>query len=147
MQGTVTAIHIASEYGKPVEAISEVEAVVGKGLAGDRYYGSRRQVTLVASGELDDAAEELGAARIHDGATRRNITVDLPSLPRKHGTRIEIGEVALEVWRDCAPCEVMETSVGPGARAALGDRAGVSATVVEGGIIRVGDVVRLPHSP
>lgn len=143
MQGTVTAIHIASEYGKPVEAVPEIEAVAGKGLVGDRYFGTRRQVTLVATGELDAAAEELGAARIDDGATRRNITVDLSSLPRTHGARIEIGDAALEVWRDCAPCEVMETAVGPGARLALRDRAGVSASVVVGGLIRVGDAVRL----
>lgn len=143
MHGTVTSIHIATEYGEPVEAIRQVEAVAGQGLAGDRYYGTRRQVTLVATGELDAAAVELGAERIDDGATRRNITVDLPSLPRAHGTLIEIGEVVLAVWRDCAPCEVMETSVGPGARAALRDRAGVSATVVEGGVIQVGDEVRL----
>ena len=143
MQGTVTAIHVASEYGRPVEPVADVEAVVGKGLRGDRYYGTSRQVTLVATGELSAAAAELGADRIDDGATRRNITVDLPSLPRAHGTRIEVGETVLEVWRDCAPCEVMETAVGPGARAALRDRAGVSATVVEGGVIRIGDPVRL----
>lgn len=143
MHGTVRAIHIASGYGEPVESIAEVEAVAGKGLLGDRYFGTRRQVTIVASGELTAAAAELGADRIDDGATRRNITVDVPSLPRAHGTRLEIGETVLDVWRDCAPCDVMETSVAPGARAALRDRAGVSASVVAGGIIRVGDPVRL----
>lgn len=146
MQGTVMAIHIAPEYGSPVEAVGKVEAVAGQGLRGDRYYGSRRQVTIVAAGELDTAAAELGANRIDDGATRRNITVDLPSLPRTHGTRIEVGEAVLEVWRDCAPCEVMETAVGPGARVALTGRAGVSATVVEGGVIRVGDPARVTES-
>ncbi len=83
---------------------------------------------------------------IADGATRRNLTLDLPSLPRAHGTRVEIGDTVLEVWRDCAPCEVMETSVATGARVALGDRAGVSATVVEGGVIRVGDAVLIGGS-
>ena len=143
MQGTVTAIHIAAEYGRPVEPVERVEAVAGKGLRGDRYFGSRRQVTLVAAGELGAAAAQLGVERIDEGATRRNITVDLPSLPRAHGSRIEIGETVLTVWRDCAPCEVMETAVGPGARAALRDRAGVSATVLAGGTIRVGAPVRL----
>lgn len=142
MHGAVTAIHIAAEYGGPVEPVEEVEAVVGKGLRGDRHYGSRRQVTLVASGELDAAAAELEVDRIDDGATRRNITVSLPSLPRTHGTRIEVGEAVLAVWRDCAPCEVMETAVGQGARVALRGRAGVSATVVQGGVVRVGDRVR-----
>lgn len=146
MQGTVTAIHIAPEYGRPVELVERVEAVAGKGLRGDRYFGSRRQVTLVATGELEAAAAQLGVEGIVDGATRRNITVDLPSLPRAHGTRIEIGETVLAVWRDCAPCEVMETSVGPGARSALRDRAGVSATVLEGGAIEVGALVRVAQS-
>lgn len=146
MQGTVTAIHIAPEYGRPVELVERVEAVAGKGLRGDRYFGSRRQVTLVATGELEAAAAQLGVEGIVEGATRRNITVDLPSLPRAHGTRIEIGETVLAVWRDCAPCEVMETSVGPGARSALRDRAGVSATVLEGGAIEVGALVRVAQS-
>lgn len=143
MHGTVTAIHIASAYGGRVESVARAEAVIAKGLKGDRYFGTRRQVTIVATGELDAAAAELGVDRIFDGATRRNITVDLSSLPRAHGARIEIGETVLEVWRDCSPCEVMETSVGLGARVALRDRAGVSATVLEGGTIRVGDPVRL----
>lgn len=143
MEGTVTAIHISPGYGRPMQAVEQVEAVEGKGLRGDRYYGTRRQVTIVATGELSAAAADLGTDRIGEGATRRNITVELPSVPRAHGTRIEIGAVALEVWRDCTPCDVMEASVGPGARAALRDRAGVSATVVEGGVIRVGDPVRV----
>lgn len=143
MHGTVTAIHIAPEYGRPVEPVERVEAVAGKGLRGDRYFGSRRQVTLVATGELEAAAAELGVEGIDDGATRRNITVELPSLPRAHGARIEIGAVVLAVWRDCAPCEVMETAVGPGARVALRGRAGVSATVLEGGAIEVGALVRV----
>ena len=64
-------------------------------------------------------------------------------LPRAHGTKINIGEIELAVWRDCAPCEVMETAVGPGARSALDSRAGVAATVVRGGTIKVGDPVSI----
>ncbi len=146
MKGTVKAIHMAPGYGKPVEPVDWVEVVEGKGLRGDRYFGTRRQVTVVATGELEKAAAELGRDSIAEGATRRNITVEAEALPRSHGARIEIGDVVLEVWRDCAPCEVMETAVGPGARAALSDRAGVSATVVEGGVISVGDPVHLGQS-
>ena len=98
---------------------------------------------MTESGELGAAAEDLGLERIVHGSTRRNITVDVPSLPREHGARIEIGEAVLEVWRDCAPCDMMETAVAPGARAALKGRAGVSATVVHGGFIRLGDMVRV----
>jgi len=137
----VSAIHIASAYGEPTTPVSEAIAVAGQGLEGDRYFGKTRQVTIVATGELDKAAADLGIDAIEVGATRRNITIVADALPRQHGARIQIGDVALQVWRDCAPCEVMETAVGPGAKAALKDLAGVSATVATGGTIRQGDSV------
>jgi MOSC domain-containing protein YiiM len=137
----VTAIHISPNYGDPTISVQEAIAVAGQGLEGDRYFGKTRQVTLVATGELAKAAAELGVDVIEDGATRRNITVVADALPRQHGSVIQVGEVQLKVWRDCTPCEVMETAVGPGAKLALKDRAGVSATVVTGGRIRPGDPV------
>lgn len=114
----------------------------GKGLEGDRYLGSIRNVTLVAEGELQTAADQLGYP-IPAGATRRNITVDLDRLPRTSGTLIRIGEATLSVWRDCPPCERMYQTVGPRAREALVGRSGIAAQVVEGGMIRVGDPVSI----
>lgn len=140
--GTLVGIHLAARHGGPMEERRQVEAVTGKGLLGDRNFGRTRQVTLVAVGELEEAAAELGYP-IAPGATRRNLTVDVERLPRATGTRIAIGEVVLEVWRDAAPCEVMESSVGRGARAALAGRAGVSATVLSGGMLSLGDPVRV----
>lgn len=141
--GTVTHLLIAPAYGEPTVSVPEVTAVTGQGLEGDRYFGRVRQVTLVATGELLEAATVLGLQSIDAGATRRNITVELPSLPRRHGTPIVIGSAELTVWRDCPPCELMETEVGPGARAALRNRAGISATVTRGGVIRLGDTVEV----
>ena len=120
-------------------------AVEGQGLEGDRYLGTTRNVTVVARGELDAASAELGYP-ILPGATRRNITVDVPSLPRTTGTIIRMGDATLEVWRDCAPCSRMYQTVGPGAREALAGRAGISARVVKGGLIRVGDPVDIESS-
>jgi MOSC domain-containing protein YiiM len=138
---TLLHIHLALAHGAPMQAVDDAQAVTGSGLVGDRHFGRTRQVTLVCTGELEEAASELGLASIPPGATRRNLTIDLPSLPREHGARILIGAVELSVWRDCTPCEVMEESVAPGARGALADRAGISATVERGGTIRVGDPV------
>ncbi len=114
MDGTVTHLCIAPGYKQAVVSVDAVEAVEGSGLRGDRYFGTTRQVTVVCTGELDEAAAVLGMDSIPAGSTRRNITVSLPSLPREHGTRIRVGEVELAVWRDCAPCEQMETAVGRG---------------------------------
>ena len=143
MSGAVVHISISPGHGKPERGIESVVAVAGKGLEGDRHYGTRREVTLVATGELAEAATELGLDSITHGSTRRNITIDVPVIPHEHGTRIQIGDVTLAVWRECTPCELMEETVGPGARAALKGRAGVSATVVVGGRISVGDPVAI----
>jgi MOSC domain-containing protein YiiM len=134
-------IHTAPKHGAPMLAHDEIEAVAGKGLVGDRDFGKTRQVTIVCTGELAAAAVDLGLPEITPGSTRRNLTIEMASLPRTHETQIRIGEVLFEVRRECTPCLVMNTEVAPGAEQALIDRAGVSAHVLESGIIRVGDPV------
>ena len=108
MAGTVSQIHIGSRHGADPESLDEVRAVEDQGLEGDRYFGSILNVTIVCEGELAKVAADLGDEAIAPGATRRNITVTLDELPRTHGTEIRLGEVLVEVWRDCAPCEYME---------------------------------------
>ncbi len=140
----VAAIHVAAEKGSPVTAVEHVISVAGRGLIGDRYFDLHpdRQITVVATDELDEAAAELGYP-IPLGSTRRNVTVSGIRLPREAGSRLRLGEIVVEVHDDCAPCEVMETSVGPGARAALPQRAGIVGRIIQGGILRVGDPVSL----
>lgn len=140
MTGRLLHIHVAGDHRAPMVELDEIQAVEGMGLAGDRNFGTPRQVTIVTTAELSAAGIELGIP-IPPGATRRNLTVELPSLPRDTGARIRVGEVVLEVRRDCTPCELMETEVGPGARRALQGRSGVSAHVVVGGRLRPGDRV------
>ncbi len=139
--GTVLAITTAPAYGADLVHHQSVFAVEGVGLEGDRHAGNRRAVTIVCTGELGKAAAEHGVETIDGVATRRNIVVDLPSLPRTHGTRFRIGDAEFEVWRDCAPCNLMDDFFGVGAQVALKNRAGISASVVSGGEVAVGDLV------
>ena len=138
----VTHLHLATLHKAELTEVSEARAVEGQGLEGDRYLGATRNVTMVAEGELAAAAAQLGYP-ITPGSTRRNITVDADRLPRTTGTLIHLGEATLSVWRDCPPCERMYQTVGPRAREALDGKAGIAALVVQGGIIRVGDSVRI----
>lgn len=139
---SVTHIHLSTAHRAGLTEVSEVQAVEAQGLEGDRYLGTTRNVTVVARGELEAAARELGYP-IPAGATRRNITVDADRLPRTTGTLIHLGEATLSVWRDCPPCDRMYQEVGPRAREALAGRAGIAARVVKGGMIRVGDAVHI----
>jgi len=127
-----------------MESLDEVTAVAGKGLEGDRNFDqySKGQITVVSTEELDEAAAEWGQD-IVPGSTRRNVTVSGLRLPRDEGARIKLGDVVVEVYRNASPCELMEESVGPGARAALRDRAGIRGLIIKGGTLRVGDPVSL----
>jgi MOSC domain-containing protein YiiM len=140
----VEHIHVAARSGAPMESLDEVAAVAGKGLEGDRNFDqySKGQITVVSTEELDEAAAEWGQD-IVPGSTRRNVTVSGLRLPRDEGARIKLGDVVVEVYRNASPCELMEESVGPGARAALRDRAGIRGLIIEGGTLRVGDPVSL----
>ena len=137
--GTVRALTTAAGHGAELDAHTEIDLLTGIGIIGDRHAGKRRQVTIVWTGELAEAAALHGVDHIDGERTRRNIVVDTPTLPRTHGTTFRIGAVEFAVWRDCAPCELMDEFFGPGAKDALRERCGISATVTSGGTIRLGD--------
>lgn len=138
----VEHIHIARRSGAPVESLEEVEAVAGKGLMGDRNFDkySKGQITVVSTEELDEAAQAWGS-NIERGSTRRNVTVSGFELPREPGSQFRMGDVVVEVYRDASPCELMNSSVGPGAREHLRGLSGIRGLVIEGGTLHVGDGV------
>ncbi|MDH3538728.1 MAG: sulfurase [Acidimicrobiia bacterium] len=139
--GHVTSIHIAAAaWPEPVGAVDEVEAIAGQGLVGDRKFGTPRQITLVSEEELAEAAARWGS-EIPSGATRRQITISEGRFTRNPGDLIRVGEVLVSVIGNCSPCDEMNLSIGPGAREALVGLAGVTGTIVEGGMIRLGDPV------
>ncbi len=137
----VTGIHIApGTWPEPVGPVEEVEAIAGHGLVGDRKFGARRQISIVSNEELNEAAAKLGGD-IPAGLTRRQITISEGRFNREPGSTIRLGNVVVTVNGDCSPCDEMELSIAPGARAALVELAGVTGTIVEGGMIRIGDSV------
>lgn len=144
ISGRVLALMRAPAYGAPLEECDELTMIAGVGVRGDRHAGKLRQVTVVSTGELAVAAAEMGVTTLDPVATRRNTVVDVEVLPRTHGTVFTIGDVEFAVWRDCAPCAVMDEAFGRGAKEALQQRCGISATVTKGGVVRIGDVVALP---
>ena len=119
----------------PMRAAAEVQAVAAKGLEGDAAFGrSRRQVLLVEGEVLD-------RFHLRPGQTRENIVVrGLRMADLALGSRLAIGPVILEVTGDCTPCKHMD-ELQPGLQEAIRGKRGILALVVEGGRIRVGDLV------
>jgi len=134
-----------------MERVEEARTIEGCGIAGDRYcegtgfwtrYGDVCEVTLIEGEDLDYIEDELGI-RVKDGEHRRNIVtrgIDLKDLRRE---RFRVGEALLEYDRLRPPCRHVEDLSEPGMRGALRGRGGLCARVVEGGMIRMRDVIEV----
>lgn len=141
--GSVDRISVAKQNGEDLAMTTEVNAVTGLGLVGDRHSGNAaRQVSIQSRSELAEASERLGRP-IDVDLTRRNITIDSGDLPRTRGQRLRVGDVELEVFSDAPPCALMTELIGKGARPALKRLAGIHCRVIVGGDIQLGDALVL----
>lgn len=151
-QGKLLAIAIARQPKGPMENIDSTEAVVGEGLRGDRYgagvgaaqFKGRRkpenEVTLIAREAIEAANDEFNYTIAHLD-TRRNLLTEGVLLNDLVGKTFRVGAVVLKGLELCEPCGYLEKRTFAGIKAALKRRGGLRCCVIEGGEIRVGDVV------
>jgi MOSC domain-containing protein YiiM len=125
--------------------VEAVEAQTESGLTGDRYAGQngKRQVTLIQAEHLVATGAILGREPIDPQLTRRNIVVSGINLLSLMDQQFRIGEAILEVTGKCYPCQRMEENLGSGGYNAMRGHGGVTARVIKGGQIKLGDEVVL----
>ena len=132
-----------------METLDHVQVTVAEGLRGD-FRGSlkpgrnKRQVTVMTAEGWRDALNEL-KAQLPWEQRRVNLLVDGVTLEESAGRRLIFDSgLVLEVTGECDPCSRME-EVAPGLKAVLLPhwRGGVTTRVIEDGLIRVGDKVRI----
>ena len=122
-----------------------VEARREAGLTGDHARpGPRnaRQVTLIQWEHLAVVGALL-KCEITPTDLRRNIAVAGINLFSLKGRRFRIGQALLETTGWCQPCARLEQRLGPGTFQAMRGHGGITARVIEGGIIRLDDRVRV----
>ena len=130
-----------------MRAVERATVETGRGIVGDRYHGTRHRHVTVQSADALRAATVVFGAHVPAELTRRNLTIDEGEVPTTPGTRIQVGEVLLEVVRVAAPCKLLDDTIGRGAQEALRRRGGAVCRVLEGGQIAVGDRVDLGAGP
>lgn len=121
------------------------------GIEGDHYGSKRtnRQVTLIQAEHLVTVSALLGRETpIDPHLTRRNLVVSGLNLLSLQNRQFRIGsDVVLQGTGTCPPCERMEENLGYGGYNAMIGHGGITAKVIVGGTVRLGDdIVLLPTS-
>jgi MOSC domain-containing protein YiiM len=153
--GRIDAIVVRGSPREAARRVERTQALAGIGLADDRLGQrgeaelSTRQVTLIQAEHLGVIAALARVASVDPVALRRNLVVSGINLLALKNARLQVGDGAvLEIVGPCQPCSRMEEAIGPGGYAAMRGHGGVTARVIEGGPIAVGDaVVAVPQGP
>lgn len=122
---------------------AEVNAIVGRGLEGDRYdnAGGARQVTLIQAEHVAAVAAFLGRESLAPERLRRNLLVSGINLLALKDRRFRVGEALLEWSGLCHPCSRMEEVLGPGGYNAMRGHGGITARVIGAGRIAIGSTL------
>lgn len=145
-QGRVEWIGIRPQRRAPLACVDQVEAIAGFGLAGDHYASKsngKRQVTLIQAEHLEVVAKLLGKPDVRADWVRRNILVSGINLYALRDRQFLVGDVVLDGSGTCDPCSRMEEVLGTGGYNAMRGHGGITARIQNGGVLRIGDRVRI----
>ena len=127
--------------------LQAVEARREAGLTGDHSRpGPRnaRQVTLIQWEHLAVISELLGRSAqqpIVPQDLRRNLAISGINLLSLKGRRFRLGQAILQTTGWCQPCARLEERLGSGTFQAVRGHGGITARVLQGGIIRLNDLL------
>ena len=143
--GRVEWIGIRPERRREIEVVDSIEISAEKGILGDHYSGQsgNRHVTLIQAEHLPVVAALTNRTALDPALLRRNIVVSGLNLLALKDHHIQIGNTILQITGQCHPCSKMETALGPGGYNAMRGHGGLTAKVIQGGVIRIGDTVSI----
>lgn len=145
---TLSGIFIAENAGMPMQSIDDVEAVVHKGLTGDRYLNKTGywdpvegcQVTLISEHDLKQAKRN-SELSFDKGEHRRNLVIKGIKTRALVGKEFQIGEAIFSYEKPRPPCGYLNKIEGRGMALALSYNSGVCLRVIKSGRLCVGDTV------
>lgn len=155
--GTIGRVFVAPEAKAEMDEQTEVEAIAGQGLRGDRYFSEIETGTFVEwepdeerhegydltliEQEAVTAIEREAGIELAPGEHRRNIETRDVALNHLVGQRFRVGDAVCRGNRLCEPCNHLQRITQDGVLQALVHRGGLRADILEDGLIRSGDVI------
>lgn len=126
----------------PMQTVSSVFADHQSGLVGDHYSGKsgKRHITLIQWEHLA-VLSSLTGQPVSPDLVRRNFAVKGINLLALKQQKIKIGGAILFVTGLCHPCSRMETQLGRGGYNAMRGHGGITAQIIQSGLITLGDKV------
>ncbi len=139
--GNVKWIGIRPVRKEPLVGVKSVEALVGVGLMGDHYKSKngKRQITLIQHEHILAIASYQGMDNLPPTLLRRNVVTQGINLLALKDKEFIIGNALLRYSGECHPCSRMEENLGYGGYNAVRGHGGITAQILEEGIIQVGD--------
>jgi MOSC domain-containing protein YiiM len=148
-QGRVRWIGVRPASRVEMLELEAVEARREAGLTGDHARpGPRntRQVTLIQWEHLAVVGSLLGRSTenpILPQDLRRNLVISGINLFSLKGRRFRVGQAVFETTGWCQPCAKLEQRLGHGTFQAVRGHGGITARVIQSGIIRLDDGLRV----
>nr|WP_207189061.1 MULTISPECIES: MOSC domain-containing protein [Gammaproteobacteria] len=152
-QGRVRWIGVRPQSRSPMIELDAVEARLEAGLTGDHArpgVRNARQVTLIQWEHLAVINSLMGRPDdqpVRPQDLRRNIVVSGINLFSLKGRRFRIGQAIFETSGWCQPCARLENNLGPGTFQAVRGHGGITARVLQSGIIRLDERVNVEPIP
>lgn len=148
-QGRLEGIAVRSAKSGDVALVGSAIAETERGLVGDHALlnlapGAQntadKQITLIEAEALEGVQAEKGYSISHAQSRRNLLTRGVP-LNHLVGARFRVGSLLLEGQRLCEPCKHLEKLTGKYLISPFLHRCGLRARIIEGGAVRVGDVI------
>jgi MOSC domain-containing protein YiiM len=151
--GRVRWIGVRPQSRSQMIELDAVEARLEAGLTGDHArpgVRNTRQVTLMQWEHLAVINSLMGRPEdkpVLPNDLRRNLVISGINLFSLKGRRFRIGQAIFETTGWCQPCARLENNLGPGTFQAVRGHGGITARVLQSGIIRLDDTVSVEPVP